>query len=172
MIRNIKRVLVIILSISLIVYRFYPEEKLKPNTKIDKIIVYKSDNRMYVYSKGKLQKVYKISIGRNSIGKKEVEGDKKTPEGKYIINDKNPNSSYYKNLGISYPNQDNLSHAKRLGKSAGGEIKIHGLRNYFGCIGKFHRLFNWTLGCIALTNWEMEELYQAVEIGTEIEIKP
>ena len=77
-----------------------------------------------------------------------------------------------KNLGVSYPNKYDIKHAKELGKPAGGDIKIHGLRNKTGIIGKFHRFFDWTLGCIALTNEEMEEIYNATPVGTKIEIKP
>ena len=105
-------------------------------------------------------------------GTKPPAKDKKTPEGIYSINDKNPDSGYHKNLGISYPDKDDLDNARRLGKSAGGDIKIHGLRNRIGFIGKFHRLFDWTLGCIAVTDKEIDELYRAVKIGTRIEIKP
>ena len=103
---------------------------------------------------------------------KEFEGDKKTPEGLYINNDKNPNSGYHKNLGISYPKKDNIENAKRLGKPTGGDVKIHGLRNKTGFISKFHRWSDWTLGCIAVTDEEIDELYNAVKIGTKIEIKP
>jgi len=97
-------------------------------------------------------------LGRNPVGHKEFEGDKKTPEGIYTINDKNPNSGYYKNLGVSYPNAQDIENAKKLGKPAGGDIKIHGIRNYCGIIGKFQRWADWTYGCIAPTNREMEEI--------------
>ena len=127
---------------------------------------------MLAYSKGHLIKTYRISLGRNPIGHKEYEGDKKTPEGHYYINDKNPNSGYHKNLGILYPNKEDIENAKRLGKPVGGDVKIHGLRNGIGFLGKFHRWYDWTMGCIALTNEEIDELYNAVAIGTQIEIKP
>jgi len=117
-------------------------------------------------------KTYKISLGRSPKGAKEFEGDRKTPEGFYTINDKNPNSGWHKNLGISYPNQKDINHAKSLGKSPGGLIKIHGLPNDNNYIGRFHGLFDWTLGCIAMTDKEIDELYKHVEIGTTIEIRP
>ncbi len=156
----------------LTVYYFYPEDKLPANTQINKLIVYKSNRQLLAYSNGQLFKTYKISLGRQPIGHKAFEGDKKTPEGLYFINDKNPNSGYYKNLGISYPNKDDIETAKRLGQPPGGDIKIHGLRNKTGFIGKFHRWHDWTLGCIAVTNEEIDELYRAVKIGTPIEIRP
>jgi murein L,D-transpeptidase YafK len=170
--KNITGWLFILLMITLVVYYFYPEINLASEIKIYSIIVNKSKRELLAYSNGQLVKKYKISLGKNPIGDKEYEGDCKTPEGIYSINDKNPNSGYYKNLGISYPNQEDIEYSKNLGKPTGGEIKIHGLRNRIEFIGKFQRWFDWTKGCIALTNEEMEELYQQVDVGTKIEIKP
>ena len=153
-------------------YYFYPEYELTDDVQIDNMVVYKSKRRMLVYSNGELLKTYKISLGRQPVGAKEFEGDKKTPEGIYLINDKNPNSGYHKNLGISYPDKDDIENANRLDKPAGGDIKIHGLRNKTGFMGKFHRWFDWTSGCIAVTNEEIDELYNTVKIGSRIEIKP
>ena len=158
--------------LGLTVYYFYPEDKLPADIQIDKLVVYKSKRKLLAYSNGQLVKTYKISLGRNPIGDKEFEGDKKTPEGLYFIDDKNPYSGYHKNLGISYPDKDDIENAKRLGKQAGGDIKIHGLRNKTGIIGKFHRWCDWTLGCIAVTDEEIDELYKAVKIGSSIEIRP
>jgi murein L,D-transpeptidase YafK len=160
------------LILGLTVYYFFPENKLPPEVKIDKLIVYKSKRHLLAYSNGQLIKIYKVSLGRQPVGAKEFEGDNKTPEGTYFINDKNPKSICYKNLGISYPNKDNIKKAKQLGKSAGGNIKIHGLLNNFGFIDKFHRWTDLTYGCIMVTNQEMDELYHSVNIGTTIEIKP
>jgi murein L,D-transpeptidase YafK len=156
----------------LMIYYFYPESKLPNAAQIDNIIVYKSRRQMLVYSNGRLLKTYSVSLGRQPVGAKEFEGDNKTPEGIYFINDKNPNSDYYKNLGVSYPNESDIENAKRFGKSAGGDIKIHGLKNKLGFIGKFHRWFDWTAGCIAVTDNEIDELYSAIKIGTPVEIKP
>ena len=158
--------------LGLIVYYFYPEQPLPKDSKIDAMIVYKSKHQLLAFSKGKLIKTYMISLGRNPVGAKEYEGDQKTPEGTYFIHDKNPNSGWHKNLGISYPNQNDMAKAKRLGKPTGGDIKIHGLKNGKGYIGKFHRWQDWTLGCIAVTNAEIDELYNAVSVGCTIEIKP
>ena len=150
-------------------YYFFPEKKLDTTKKIDKLLVVKHKRELTVFSKGKVLKTYKISLGGVPIGKKEFEGDKKTPEGIYSINDKNPNSDYHLNLAVSYPNEADSLHALKFGKSAGGEIKIHGLPNGYGFIGKFQRFQDWTLGCIALTNSEIEELFYNVPMGTEIE---
>jgi murein L,D-transpeptidase YafK len=158
--------------IALVIYYFYPEQKLASNIKIDSLLVYKSKRELMAYSKGQLIKTYKISLGKNATGDKETEGDKKTPEGVYFINAKNSNSGYYKNLGISYPNKQDIEVSKKLGKPTGGGIKIHGLRNGTGFISKFQRWYDWTAGCIALTDQEVDELYNSVDVGTKIEIKP
>lgn len=144
---------------------------LPPDTKIDKLIVYKSKREMHAFYQGKPIKIYPISLGKNPIGHKAFEGDMKTPEGIYTINDRNPNSSYHKNLGISYPNDADIAHAKAHGKSAGGAIKIHGIKNGLGdVIGANHLLKDWTHGCIAVTNHEIDELYVAVVNDAVIEI--
>lgn len=171
--RKKKRVL-LILSIPFLVltlYYLFPEDRLCAETQIDKLVVLKSKREMLAYSKGQLVKSYRISLGRQPVGRKDFEGDKKTPEGLYFINDKSSSSGYHKNLGTSYPDKDDIDNADRLGKPPGGDIKIHGLRNGLGFIGKFHRWADWTLGCIAVTNREIRELYASVPIGTPIEIR-
>lgn len=169
-----KAILFILLFIiaGAVIYNLYPEKKLPDNTEIDYIVVKKSDRKLLAYSKQKLVKTYQISLGDNPIGHKAYEGDEKTPEGIYTISAKNPNSGYHKNLGVSYPNAKDIENAILLGKDPGGDIKIHGLRNGLGFIGKFQRFFDWTNGCMALTNTEVDELYAAVKIGTKIDIRP
>lgn len=159
-------------AIGLAAYYFYPEHKLDKNTTIDLLVVYKSKRKMFAYSQGQLVKTYSISLGGNPIGTKEYEGDKKTPEGIYSISDRNPNSGYHKNLGVSYPNQQDIDRARKIGKPVGGAIKIHGLRNGRSYIGKLHRWTDWTWGCIAVTNIEIDELYSSVQIGSTIDIRP
>ena len=174
-IMNRKKIISLILLAALIatsVYYFYPEQKLPADATIDKLVVLKSERQLMAYANGKLIKTYKIALGRTPVGAKEIEGDRKTPEGYYIINDKNPNSAYHKNLGISYPNAEDIKHAENLGRSPGGAIKIHGLRNGTSLIGKLHRWLDWTQGCAAVTDEEIDELYDAVAIGTPIEIRP
>ena len=163
---------ILLMTMGMLSYYYFPEQKLVSDVVIDSLVVHKSKREMIAYSKGQSIKTYTISLGKVPVGAKDREGDLKTPEGTYYINDKNPNSGYYKNLGISYPNEKDIAKAKSLGAPTGGDIKIHGLRNDRGYIHKFPRRFNWTNGCIAVTNTEMEELYQAVSIGAKIEIKP
>ena len=170
--RKIIKYILLIITVGLAVYYFYPETKMPDNIKVDRILVLKSQRQLQAFSNGQLIKTYKISLGRNPIGDKEFEGDKRTPEGLYEINDKNPNSGYHKNLGVSYPNQKDIEQANKIDKPTGGDVKIHGIRNGIGFIGKFERWFDWTAGCMALTNSDIDELYDHTNIGTPIEIRP
>lgn len=154
-----------------LIHSIFSFQKIPDKITIDRIVVYKSKHELQAWSNGQLIVTYRVAIGRNPVGDKEFEGDYKTPEGFYTINDKNPNSAWHKNLGISYPNKQDIAEAKRLGKSAGGNIKIHGLKNGSTNIGKLHCLQDWTFGCIALTNEEVDELYEHTPIGIPIEIR-
>lgn len=161
----------LLLLAGLLVYYIFPEKQLPVHTKITYLEISKSKRTLSVYADGKLLKSYSISLGKNPVGAKQQEGDYKTPEGVYTINSKNASSRYHKNLGISYPNAEDIAYARQKHISPGGDIKIHGLKNGMGILGKFHRFLDWTQGCIAVTNDEIDELYDAVAIGTKIEIK-
>jgi murein L,D-transpeptidase YafK len=152
-------------------YNFIPEAGLPKDKKIEKLVVIKSKRIMEVYSGGEVIKTYHVALGKNP-GDKVKKGDKRTPEGAYRINSKNPNSGFHKNLGISYPGKEDMKEALQRNVNPGGDIKIHGLKNGLGFIKRFHRFMNWTAGCIAVTNNEVDELYERVEIGTPIIIKP
>ena len=162
--------LVVFLVAALLSWKLFSDKPLKSDAVIDYIEVAKEKRIMSVYSNGVLLKTYKIALGFNPNGKKEFEGDGKTPEGVYYINDKNPNSIAYKNLGISYPNQDDIENAKNHNKSTGGSIKIHGLMKKWYKFGRFHRYIDWTGGCIAVSNSEIDELYSHIKIGAKIQI--
>ena len=167
--------MIIIISVCVIIaaldgYYLMPSSKLPSGTIIDNLVVYKSKRKMEAYSGDRLVKTYVVALGKSPVGHKEYEGDCKTPEGVYKINERNPNSAYHKNLGISYPNEQDVAHARTIGKDPGGHIKIHGLRNDRGYIGKFHRWKDWTAGCIAVTNEEVDELYAAVKKDAVITI--
>ncbi|RDI12113.1 murein L,D-transpeptidase family protein [Flavobacterium sp. AG291] len=162
--------LLFLISFGFVVWYWYPPAELPKGTIIDKLVVRKSERKMEVYSEGNLIKTYDIALGKDPVGHKQFEGDNKTPEGIYIINDRNPRSAYYKNLGVSYPNETDKANALKLGKSPGADIKIHGLRNDRGYMGKLHKMEDWTAGCIAVTNDEMDELYATVKQNAEIEI--
>lgn len=161
-----KKKILILLIISIGIYYFYPTKKLGDH-KITKIEVYKHKRKLIVYAGSKAVNEYTISLGFQPKGKKMKEGDEKTPEGIYKIDGKNANSSCYKNLGVSYPNASD-----KANNYTGGLIKIHGLRNGFGWVGKLHRFYDWTNGCMAVTNQEMEELYRHVPVGTPLIIYP
>lgn len=162
--------LIILMIGGLLIYYAIPSAKIPDGVIIDRMVVHKSAHKLEAYSGGKLIVTYKIAIGKNPLGPKEYEGDQRTPEGVYTINDRNPNSGYHRNLGISYPNAQDMERAKRLGKPTGGDVKIHSLKNGQGYIGKFHRWKDWTNGCIAVTDNEMDELYNHTALGATIAI--
>ncbi|MCS6935811.1 MAG: L,D-transpeptidase family protein [Chitinophagales bacterium] len=146
----------------------YFKATIPPGTVIDSISVEKKSHIMEVFAQGKLIKKYRIALGTSPVGPKRFQNDRKTPEGLYYIDSKNPNSQFYKNLGISYPNADDIAYARRHGKSPGGDVKIHGLPPSWGDIGQEHANTDWTWGCIAVTNAQMDELYNHVKIGARI----
>jgi len=152
---------------------FYYEAFKEVDGVIDSIVVYKSKRMMQTYHHGKKMKLYMISLGMEPIGAKQFEGDLKTPEGLYTINERDAISSYHKNLGISYPNVQDSTFAAYQGKSAGGEIKIHGFPNRHRMEAE-KELMNtdWTLGCIAVTDHEIDELYTWVRNFCPILILP
>ncbi|MHB8846582.1 MAG: L,D-transpeptidase family protein [Nitrospirota bacterium] len=138
----------------------------------DLVVLEKSGRLLTLYSQGRPVKSYKVSLGRVPAGAKEREGDRKTPEGHYRIDYRKADSGYFRALHISYPSPADSLAAREKGGSPGGDVMIHGLRNGLGWIGKLHRLADWTLGCIAVTNYEMAELWRAVPDGTPIELRP
>ena len=161
---------VLALSFIAISYYFFPEQKLPSDSKVDKILVEKSKRQMHVYSNGKKLNTYTVSLGFRPRGKKRFEGDGRTPEGIYSIVSKNEQSIAHKSFGISYPNTAEKQFAACYRKSAGGNIMIHGMMNGLGYWGKFHRFIDWTAGCIALTNMEMDDLFRHVDVGCKVEI--
>jgi murein L,D-transpeptidase YafK len=128
--------------------------------KIDQVIVAKS------------ARTYKVALGGAPMGAKEQEGDHKTPEGHYTLDRRNPKSRFYKSIHISYPNDLDKKRASERGVSPGGDIMVHGLPNGFGWLGATHRNMDWTDGCFAVTNAEMDEIWELVADGTPIEIRP
>jgi len=140
--------------------------------KADQVIVEKGHRTLTLLSHGKALHTYKVALGGTPIGAKEQQGDHKTPEGHYILDRRNPKSRFYKSIHVSYPNEHDKQTAARRGVSPGGDIMIHGLPNGFGWLGATHRAQDWTDGCIAVTNAEMDEIWQFVPDGTPIEIRP
>ncbi len=144
------------------------------NNKIDHIVVKKTQRQMYLKNGDSIIKQYRIALGGNPIGSKQKEGDQKTPEGKYYIEFHNPKSSYHLSLRISYPNAEQKEWATKNNYSAGGDIMIHGYPNWAPNVlfDYIHKNFDWTDGCIAVTNSEITEIYNLVKDGTPIEIYP
>lgn len=140
--------------------------------KADQVIVAKSARTLTLLSQGKLLRTYKVALGGAPVGAKEQEGDHKTPEGHYILDRRNPKSRFYKSIHVSYPNGEDKNKAAQRGVSPGGDIMVHGLPNGFGWLGATHRNMDWTDGCIAVTNAEMDEIWELVADGTPIEIRP
>jgi len=153
-------------------YAHHNWNPLPPGTEIDRILVEKSARRLSIFSDGKKLKTYRVALGRNSVGAKEQEGDMKTPEGFYWIDWRNPESDYHLSLHISYPSDQDNARAAERGVNAGFDIMIHGITNGGGWIGAFHRRHDWTAGCIAMTDEEIEELYRVTPDWTPIEIRP
>jgi murein L,D-transpeptidase YafK len=140
--------------------------------KADKVVVIKSKRMLMLMKDGELFRAYKVALGKNPEGRKTKVGDRRTPEGSYVIDSRNSKSKFYRAIHISYPNEADISSAQKLGVSPGGSIMIHGLPNGFARVDKFHRVQDWTDGCIAVTNSEIEEIWEYVADGTPIEIKP
>ena len=154
------------------IYAHHVWNPLPVGTTIDRILVEKSVRRLSIFREGKKLKSYRVALGRSPIGPKEQEGDMKTPEGLYKIDSRNPQSAYHLALHVSYPSNEDSARAADHGVSAGFDIMIHGIENGGGWIGAFHRWHNWTAGCIALTDEEIEELWRVTPDGTPIEIQP
>lgn len=138
----------------------------------DKILIDKSERRMTLLWKGNPVRMYHIALGGAPVGKKQCQGDQKTPEGTYSIIGRNPWSSYHRSLRVSYPNAEDIANARRLRCDPGGDIMIHGLPNGGQFSEKAHASTDWTLGCVAVTDPEIEEIWKAVPDGTAVEIRP
>lgn len=136
----------------------------------DEIRVDKSDRVMGLIRDGDVIAHYDISLGASPEGHKGAEGDERTPTGRYVIDWRNPESIAYLSLHISYPNAADIAAAKARGVSAGGNIMIHGIANGWGWLGALHRRWDWTNGCIAVTDAEMREIWALVPDGTPIVI--
>jgi murein L,D-transpeptidase YafK len=138
----------------------------------DRVIVLKKERILRLESHGREIKTYKVALGGDPIGAKTRQGDHKTPEGIYVLDFRNAHSKFYKAIHISYPSAHDRAAAREPGVSPGGDVFLHGLPNGYGFVGAAHRLKDWTDGCIAVTNVEIDEIWAAVADGTPIEIRP
>ena len=138
----------------------------------DRVVVLKSERALRLVNHGRVIKAYKVALGGDPIGPKTRQGDHKTPEGSYVLDFRNAHSKFYKAIHLSYPSARDRAAAREQGASPGGDVFLHGLPNGFGYLGAAHRLKDWTDGCIAVTNAEIDEIWGAVPDGTPIEIQP
>lgn len=138
---------------------------------VDLVKVDKSENRMYLLDGENVLKEYHVAFGANPKGHKQKEGDERTPEGTYTLDYKKEDSAFYRAMHISYPNEADKENAKKRGESPGGFIMVHGQKNGLGWLTPILQSFNWTNGCIALTNAEMDEFMELVVVGTPIQIE-
>jgi murein L,D-transpeptidase YafK len=127
---------------------------------------------MTLESGGQPLKTYNVALGGHPVGAKQQYGDHRTPEGEYFVDAKNAHSQFYMALHLSYPSLEDRVRARKLGVSPGGDVEIHGLGKKYGWIGARHRLTDWTDGCIAVTNEEIEDIFRIVPVGTHVIIKP
>jgi murein L,D-transpeptidase YafK len=169
MLRNVLRPFaLIVLSCALLLQAQQPPH---PTTKAERIVVVKSAHTMTLYADGQMLKVYHVWLGRGPGNAKRQQGDNETPEGRYTINGRNAHSVAHLSLRISYPNSTDRERARKLGVDPGGDIMIHGLPPGNDWIKPGQPLADWTYGCIALTDAEMDEVWKLVPNGTPIEIR-
>jgi len=138
----------------------------------DLVLVIKSESRLYLIREGKIFGSFHVAFGANPKGHKQQKGDERTPEGLYRLDYKKADSSFYKAIHISYPNAKDRQNARKLGVDPGGDIMIHGQKNKYNFFSAIVQRFNWTDGCIALSNRDMDLVWKAVKPGTPIEIRP
>jgi murein L,D-transpeptidase YafK len=155
-----------------VIWANMPFAALPAGATADLLVVEKAQRTLSAYSHGVLLRTYPVSLGRDPIGPKLRQGDRRTPEGRYFVDAHNPASSFHRALHVSYPSAADAARARAAGYDPGGEIMIHGIHNGLGWIGRAHRLVNWTVGCIAVTDPEIEELYRIVPDGTPIDLHP
>lgn len=134
--------------------------------------VFKADNNLQLLANEKTVREFHVVFGANPKGHKMREGDERTPEGWYTLDFKNPNSAFYKSIHISYPNTQDIALAKARGVKPGGQVMIHGQKNGLGWLAFISQRFNWTNGCVALSNADMDTVWALVKEGTPIEILP
>ncbi|MGO4518324.1 murein L,D-transpeptidase family protein [Terriglobus sp. 2YAB30_2] len=169
MLRNVLRPVFFITAS--IAFEIKAETSVNHSTRADRIVVVKSAHTMTLYAQGRELKVYHVWLGRGTGKAKQRQGDNETPEGSYTITGRNAHSSAYLSLRISYPNAVDLERARKLHVGPGGDIMIHGLPPGNDWVKPGQQLPDWTFGCIALTNIEMDEVWKLVPIGTPIEIR-
>ena len=138
----------------------------------DRVVIEKNRRTMTLYAAGEKIAAFRVALGRAPVGRKLCQGDEKTPEGLYYVSGRKLNSDFHRALQISYPSDDDLARARLFGCDPGGQIMIHGLKPERAWVGSRHSIVDWTKGCIAVTNEEIERIWLMVPDGAQVEIKP
>lgn len=152
--------------------RSLPASPLPSDVQADRILIEKTQHRLTLFRQGVPLKAYSVALGHGGLEAKTRAGDARTPEGIYVIDRRNARSGFHLALHVSYPLATDIEHARTLGVQPGGDVMIHGIRNGLGWVGKLHRTVDWTAGCVAVTDPEIEEIARAVPDGTTVEIRP
>ena len=145
---------------------------LPAGTVADRVVVNKSERHLTLYLKNQPIRTYRVALGPHPVGQKQQEGDGRTPEGSYVLDYRNAKSAFHLSLHVSYPSPADSARARERSVSPGGLIMVHGLPNGLGLLGSLHLLRDWTNGCVAVTNSEIEEIWRVVPDGTPIVINP
>ncbi|MGB5247276.1 MAG: L,D-transpeptidase family protein [Woeseia sp.] len=136
------------------------------------VVVEKAARKLHLVRNGEAFKTFDIALGVAPVGDKEQEGDARTPEGRYILDLRNPHSDFFLSIRISYPNEEDRRHARQKGVDPGGQIMIHGQPNVPTYSDGFYQSADWTNGCIAVSNSDMIDIWLMTPDGTPIEIRP
>ncbi len=155
-------------------YTFFPRFPLSKDVKVSKLVLEKKKRRLRLLAAdGSVIRTYSVALGAQPKGHKEKRGDERTPEGIYYLDFRNANSKFFRSYHISYPDSTDRSHAHQRGADPGGDIMIHGLPEKLDWIGRWHRWWDWTDGCVGLTNQEISEIWNAIgNRKIQIEIRP
>ena len=159
-------------GVSVGAWAHWPQSELASTVHVDRVVVRKSARLLELYDGAQLVRRYEVSLGQNPVGHKGQEGDGRTPEGQYVLDYRKADSSFHRALHISYPNSADFTHSGQMGVDPGGLVMIHGIRNGLGWVGRLHTLVDWTDGCVAVTDRDIEEIWRVVPDKTPILIEP
>lgn len=171
-VKKIALTAVILITAALVAWSAWPTPALPPGAKADLVVVRKDARQLELYREGVLLKSYHVSLGRHSKGPKQQQGDGRTPEGEYRLDYRKADSNFHRALHISYPDSADIAAARTRSVDPGGSVMIHGMKNGLGWLGHLHLAVDWTDGCVAVTDREIDEIWNAVPDGTRIVLKP
>lgn len=149
-----------------------PRAPESPLQQADRVVIEKARHTLTLYAGERKLAAFQVALGREPVGRKQCRGDNRTPEGLYRVAGRKQDSDFHRALRISYPSERDVARARAAGCEPGGDIMIHGLKPDWAALGKWHRRVDWTRGCIAVTNEEIERIWAMVPDGVEVEIRP